>query len=196
MNGYEDGSFRPASDITRGEMSKLLSDAIGTLVDTEGTNDLGSVWGNVTITTPHTTLRNTTVGGDLYLTSGVGLGDVTLENVRVLGRIIVAGGGESEGADASITMRNVDAPEMIIDTLSGQYISVSVQNDSEIEKTTVRTNAYLEDNTRNRDGLANVYLDGQEGARLHDCGQHEKCGEQNAPFRPHRGPRHRGKADH
>ena len=87
VNGYEDGSFRPASDITRGEMSKLLSDAIGTLVDTEGTNDLGSVWGNVTITTPHTTLRNTTVGGDLYLTSGVGLGDVTLENVRVLGRI-------------------------------------------------------------------------------------------------------------
>ena len=166
VNGYEDGSFRPASDITRGEMSKLLSDAIGTLVDTEGTNDLGSVWGNVTITTPHTTLRNTTVGGDLYLTSGVGLGDVTLENVRVLGRIIVAGGGESEGADASITMRNVDAPEMIIDTLSGQYISVSVQNDSEIEKTTVRTNAYLEDNTRNRDGLANVYLDGQEGARF------------------------------
>ncbi len=166
VNGYEDGSFRPAADITRGEMSKLLSDAIGTLVDAEGTHSLGSVWGNVTVTSPHTTLRNTTVGGDLYLTSGVGLGDVTLENVRVLGRIIVAGGGESEGADASITMRNVDAPEMIIDTLSGQYVSVSVQNDSEIEKTTVRTNAYLEDNTRNRDGLANVYLDGEEGARF------------------------------
>lgn len=164
VNGYEDGSFRPNSNITRGEMSKLLADAIGTLVDEQGTHSLGSVWGNVTITTPNTTLRNTTIGGDLYLTSGVGLGGVTLENVEVLGRIIVAGGGESEGGDASIIMRNVDSPEMVIDTLSGQYISVSVENDSEIENTTVRTNAYLEDNTRNRGGLANVYLDGEEGA--------------------------------
>lgn len=164
VNGYEDGSFRPGSNITRGEMTKLLADAIGTLVDTEGSHTLGSVWGNVTITTPNTTLRNTTVGGDLYLTSGVGLGGVKLENVKVLGRIIVAGGGESEGGEASIMMRNVDAPEMVIDTLSGQYVSVDVQNDSEIEKTTVHTNAYLEDNTRNRKGLANVYLEGEEGA--------------------------------
>ena len=164
VNGYEDGTFRPGSDITRGEMSKLLSDAIGTLVDTQGTHTLGSVWGNVTITTPNTKLRNTTIGGDLYLASGVGLGGVELENVKVLGRIIVAGGGESEGGDASILMRNVDAPEMVINTLSGQYISVRVENDSEIENTKVYTNAYLEDNTRNRSGLANVYLEGEEGA--------------------------------
>ena len=58
-----------------------------------GTYELGDVFGNVTISSSATTLRNTTVAGNLYISGGLELGSVTLENVRVLGDIIVAGGG-------------------------------------------------------------------------------------------------------
>lgn len=172
VNGYDDGTFRPRSNITRAEMIKLLADSLGTLVNTSGVHTLGGIPGNLTINTPHTTLRNTTIAGDLYLTGGVGLGDVTLEGVNVLGRIIVAGGGESEGSNASITLRNVAAQSLLVDSLSGQYVSLSVQNDTIIPNTTVRTNAYIEDNARTGMGLLNITLDGD--LRLDEDGEPEE----------------------
>ncbi len=168
IHGYADGSFRPQNNITRGEMVKLLGDAVGTLISTEGRRSLGSVAGNVTITTPNCTLRDTTIYGNLYLTGGVGLGDLTLENVKVHGSIVIAGGGEAEGGNASVTMRNVDAPELIIDSIADQYLSLRVENDSSIDKTIARTSCYIEDNSRNRrgKGLENISLEGAEGAKF------------------------------
>lgn len=160
-NGFSDGTFRPRSNITRAEMIKLLADSLGTLINTSGAHTLGGVYGNVTINTPGATLRNTTIAGDLYLTGGVGLGSVTLENVNVLGRIIVAGGGESESGAASVVLRNVTAQSMTVDSLSGQYVSLSAQNDTLIPQTTVRTSAYIEDNSRDGMGLLNITLDGE-----------------------------------
>ena len=40
----------------------------------------------MTITSSGVTLRDTVVGGNLYITGGVDLGEITLENVTVLGR--------------------------------------------------------------------------------------------------------------
>lgn len=168
IHGYEDGTFRPQNNITRGEMVKLLGDAVGTLVNTEGRRTLGGVPGNLTITTPNCTLRDTTVYGDLYLTGGVGLGDVTLENVKVLGRIVIAGGGESERGDASVTLRNVEAPELIIDSIADQYVSLRTETDSDIDNVIARTSCYIEDNSRNRrgNGLQNISLEGADGAKF------------------------------
>lgn len=164
VNGYEDGTFRPQSNITRAEMVKLLADSLGTLVNTSGVHTLGGVFGNLTLNKAGTTLRNTTIAGDLYLTGGIGLGNVTLENVNVMGRIIVAGGGESEGGDSSIVLRNVTAQSMLVDSLNGQYVSLSAQNDTVIPTTTVRTNAYIEDNSGTGMGLLNITLDGDVSA--------------------------------
>lgn len=161
VNGFDDGTFRPGRNISRAEMIKLLADSLGTLINVGGVHTLGGISGNLTINTPNTTLRNTTIAGDLYLTGGVGLGGVTLENVNVLGRIIVAGGGESENSDSSIVLRNVAAQSMLVDSLSGQYVSLSVQNDSLIPTTTVKTNAYIEDLSADGMGLQNIILDGE-----------------------------------
>lgn len=162
VNGYQDQTFRPRSSITRAEMIKLLADALGTLINTSGVHSLGGVAGNLTINSPGTTLRDTVIAGDLYLTGGVGLGAVTLENVTVMGRIIVAGGGESEQGASSITLRNVAAQSLLVDTLSGQYVSLDVQNDSLIPTTLVRSNAYIKDNSRDGMGLLNITLDGDD----------------------------------
>ena len=159
VNGYDDSTCRPQNNITRGEMIKLLGDALGTLINTEGSHYLGGVVGNVTVSTPNVTLHDTTIAGDLYLTGGVGLGDVILENVDILGRIIVSGGGESERGDSSILLRNVNARELLVDSLAEQYVSISVQNDTTIEQTTLRSNAFIEDNTLDGRGLLNINLD-------------------------------------
>ncbi|MGI5962424.1 MAG: S-layer homology domain-containing protein [Lawsonibacter sp.] len=166
ISGYPDGSFRPQNPITRGEAAIMVVNAIGTPVQEPGVHTLGSVYGNVTITTSGVTLRDTVIGGNLYITSGVELGDVLLENVTVLGEIVVSGGGVSEGGEDSIVLRNVDAPKLIVDNLANQQVSLKVEGDGVIAQTSVRTDAYIADNTPSGSGLSRIELDGEDGRVL------------------------------
>lgn len=61
--------------------------------------------------------EDTVVAGNLYVTAGVELGDVVLENVKVLGEIVVSGGGVSEAGEDSVILRNVDAPKLVVDNI-------------------------------------------------------------------------------
>ena len=166
VNGYPDGTFRPAKAITRGEAATLLVNAIGNPVQEAGSHTLGGVYGNVTITASGVTLRDTVVAGNLYITDGVDLGSVLLENVRVLGQIVICGGGVSQDGNESIVLRNVDAQELIIDTQRGQEVSLRVDGDGTIASTTVRSNGFLRDNTGDGQGLLKITLDGGEKAKL------------------------------
>ncbi len=158
--GYPDGTFRPKNFITRAEMSCLLCNALGTLINTGGERELGDVYGNVTINAPGTTLKDTTIAGDLYISGGLGLGAVTLDNVRVLGRIIIAGGGESEGGEDSVVMRNVESPELIIDNLANNYLSLRAEGETDVNQTFVRSSAFIRDRSQDGFGLKNIILDG------------------------------------
>ncbi len=160
VSGYPDGTFKPRNYITRAEMSCLLCNALGTLINTGGTRELGDVYGNVTINAPGTTLKDTTIAGDLYLSGGLGLGAVTLDNVEVLGRIIIAGGGESEQGDDSVILRNVEAPELIVDNLANNYLSLRAEGDTSVNQTYLRSSAFLRDRTQDGAGLENITLDG------------------------------------
>ncbi len=160
INGYPDGTFKPKNPISRAEMSCLLCNALGTLVSTGGTRELGDVYGNVTINAPGTELKNTTIAGDLYISGGLGLGAVTLTNVRVLGRIVIAGGGESESGFDSVVLRNVEAPELLVDNLAGNYLSVRAEGDTVIDQSYVRSTAFIRDNTSSGYGLKNITLEG------------------------------------
>jgi len=170
INGYADGSFKPGKVITRGEMAKVLAGALGNLVNTNGARSLGGVFSNVTLNTPGAILRDTTIGGNLYLTGGVGLGDVILENVKVLGKIVVIGGGESQDGTASITMRNVTANELIVDNMDGQYVSLSVDGDSFIRNATVKSSAYINDNTDDDHGIRFISLEAPSGSSFNLSG--------------------------
>lgn len=174
VTGYPDDTFRPKDNITKGQMAVLVSQCLGTPVNGSGAYELGDVSGNVTITAPNVTLRNTTISGDLYVSGGVGLGGVKLENVNVLGRIVVSGTGESEGGAASVIMRNVNAEELLVDNMRKKYVTVRADGVTEIAKTTVRTNAYLEDNNTDDKGLLNITLEGKSGTRLDLAGRIKK----------------------
>ena len=161
VSGYDDGTFRPQRNVSWGEMASMVTRLIGTPLQEAGDYSLGGTFGNVTITSPGVTLRDTVVSGDLYITGGVGLGGVQLENVTVLGRIIASGTGSSEGGGASILLRNVTADELLVDNLQGKEVSVRADGITEIGRTTVRTSAYIEDNTPEGLGLHMISLEGE-----------------------------------
>lgn len=170
ISGYPDGSFRPQDEITRAEVASMLVKAIGTPIQEAGTHELGSVYGNVTINTSGVTLRNTTIAGDLYLTGGIGLGDVLLENVNVLGRIIASGAGVSNKGDSSIILRNVNADEMIVDSIGNQFVTLRAEGDTLIDTTSIRTPAYVEDRTAANLGLRYIEVDGEPGTTVQLAG--------------------------
>lgn len=163
INGYPDGTFHPDGSMTRGEMAAVLSRAIGTLVNEPGEHSLGSVYGNVMINSSGITLRNTVIAGDLYLTGGIDLGDVLLENVTVLGKIIASGAGESQKGDSSIILRNVKADSMLVDSIRNQFVTIRAEGDTDVTHTSVRTSAYLEDRTPTGFGLELIEVDGETG---------------------------------
>ncbi len=160
VGGYDDGTFKPQKDLSWGEMAAMLSRIVGTPLQEAGDYSLGGVFGNVTISADGVTLRDTVISGDLYVTGGVGLGGVKLENVTVLGRIIASGTGESEGGQASILLRNVTADELLVDNLQDHYVTLKADGITEIGNTTVRTSAYIEDNTPDGMGLKYISLEG------------------------------------
>lgn len=170
MAGYSDGTFRPTNNITNGEIATLVTKAVGTPILQSGEISLGEVLGNVTITESGTVLKNTVIAGDLFISNGIGLGGVTLENVTVLGRIVVSG-GESQDGEASILLRNVVANELVIDNMDNQYVSVRVDGTSLIPVTQVRTNAYVEDTTTTEMGLSEINIDAESGTLIDLAGR-------------------------
>jgi len=107
MSGYTDGTYKPASPITRAEAVVTLDRAVGgtsttigsVVYDTAGTygpeQGVEVVAGSVTINVPGVTLQNMTISGNLILGAGIGDGDANLVNVTVRGKTIVRGGGEN-----------------------------------------------------------------------------------------------------
>ena len=165
VSGDPSGTFRPLANITRGEVAILLSRIIGTPVKDKGTYS-NNVSGNVMVSTSGVTLDNMIITGDLYITAGVGLGYVTLNNVHVYGQIIVSGAGESNKGDCSIIIKNSSASEMIVDNLSNQYVTVRTMGSTIINKTSVQTNAYLEDKCASDYGMLYIEVNGEEGTTL------------------------------
>lgn len=156
------GDFSPQKIITRGELAGMVARALGTRISTSGVRSLGTVDGNVTITTSNVTLRNTTINGDLYLTGGIGLGDVHLDNVTVNGKIVDAGAGQSEKGDISVVLNNVTADELVVDSMRDQVISLRTSGRTSIPKASVRTSASLDDSTSVGYGLDLIEIDGEE----------------------------------
>ncbi|MEA4926257.1 MAG: S-layer homology domain-containing protein [Syntrophomonadaceae bacterium] len=97
QEGYINGSggkLNPKGNLTRAEAAQLIYSAMGELIDEGKTVDMGGrEVKNVTILKPGVTLKNAVITGNLYITEGVGDGEVTLESVTVKGRTVISGGG-------------------------------------------------------------------------------------------------------
>ena len=138
INGYTNGTFRPAGTIKRGEIAKILYFFLGSSLDDSGSaytaGDLSDDRQNVTISAP-CTLSDATVEGNLYITEGVLTGDVTLSNVSVEGDIIISGG--------NVTLDGVSALNMVVSNPLGLTSQVTATGDTNIGSTEVQTSASL-----------------------------------------------------
>ena len=91
MSGYPDGSFGARKSITRAEAVSALNRVL-----------IGGYSDDMVITEDDTVVENDVVAGDLIIDEKVGEGEVYLNDVEVMGDLIVNGGGED-----SVYLHNV-----------------------------------------------------------------------------------------
>lgn len=174
VSGYSDNTFRPSNSITRGEAAKMFTDAIGELISSPSSMSFGTTSGNVTITSSGVTLKDTVVNGDLYITNGVGTGYINLENVTVLGQVIISGCGESNEGDASIILNGTTITDLIIDGPEDKLITLKSEGSSKIVNTIVKSDSYIEDNSSGESGFDLITQEGGTETQLHLAGDFNK----------------------
>ncbi|MDR2670712.1 MAG: S-layer homology domain-containing protein, partial [Oscillospiraceae bacterium] len=92
LHGDTAGRFRPRANITRAEVVTIVDNFIAAYYAAAG-EQTGSVTGNAVIRADGVTLKDATIGGDLYIAEGVGEGTVILDGVTVSGVTYIRGGG-------------------------------------------------------------------------------------------------------
>ena len=99
----------PLDNITRAEFAQIFHNIIGTYIVSKGTYDK-DIKGSVLIRTDEVTLKDMTVDGDLIIGCGVADGKITLDNVKVTGRLLVWGGGTK----AVYCNNGTNMPEVVV----------------------------------------------------------------------------------
>jgi hypothetical protein len=155
LGGYSDNTIRASQTITRAEAIVILNNAIGTLYNKAGTygpvEGSEEISGNVTVNTKDIKLRNLKINGDLYLTEGIGDGDIELDHVVVTGKILVCGGIHN------FVIRNSDLGLVNIDKKGGNIRVVATGNTS-IDKIILNSGAKLEEQEVKGRGFDNVLV--------------------------------------
>lgn len=135
--GYVDGSagkLNPTGNITRQEFAQVIYNTINSYISKAGT--VTSVQsGNVMVNAAGVYLQDVTITGDLIVGDGVGIGDLTLDNVKVNGRMVVRGGGKNSiiiinrSAVGNIVIGKASDGAVRIDADASSSLSVIYVND-------------------------------------------------------------------
>lgn len=170
ISGYEDNTFKPKNYITRGEASKMFSDAVGEIISSSGDYSLGYTTGNVTVSSSGVTLKDTIITGDLYITQAVGLGHTYFDNVHVLGDVIISGTGESYAGKSSITFDNSTILNLIV-TGSGDNIkTIKIDGTTTVETAKIYTSTFLEELAYRDGGFRDIVFKGNKDSELYLTG--------------------------
>ncbi|MFF2092103.1 S-layer homology domain-containing protein [Paenibacillus sp. NPDC058174] len=111
-----------------------------TTINEAGTRSLGTVTGDVVISAADVTLKDTTINGNLTLTSAIGLGDVTLDNVTVTGTTNVQGGGPN-----SIHVSNSILATVVVNKSDGS-IRLVLENGTDVQQVELRSGGIVQAN--------------------------------------------------
>lgn len=166
MSGYPDGSYQPTRPTTRAEAAALLSKTVGVLLNTPGTygpaEGTETIAGNLMVAAAGIKLRNMTITGNLYLTAGIGEGNVELDNIKIEGTTVVSGGGEN-----SIIFQDSTIGQLIVDKEGGK-IRIVAQGNTNVTIVRLESGARLEEQSVTGDGFGNVtvYVTAEEEVEL------------------------------
>lgn len=155
IQGYPNGYFKPKLNITRAETISLLDRCLGTIYK-EGSNELTSgttlVEGNGIINRDGVSVKNYKIMGNLYITAGVEDGEVVLENVTVVGKTIVEGGGID-----TVLLKNSNLGEVLVNKKNSQ-IRLLASGNTSVTDLTLESGAKLEETDITGTGFSNLQL--------------------------------------
>ncbi|MFD0676719.1 MULTISPECIES: S-layer homology domain-containing protein [unclassified Paenibacillus] len=154
VSGREDGSFDPLANITRAEFVKMIDSVVGELKHTASTYT-GNVNSNLVINTKDVNLKNMTISGDLFITPGVGDGNISMDNVTVKGRTVVRGGGEH-----SIVINNSSLAGTLLVIKNDGKVRIVMQGSSDIPHVQLNSGAKLETENKTGKGFGDVQVIG------------------------------------
>jgi hypothetical protein len=146
--------FAPEDKMTRAEAVKMMDGIVRDLKNKPGTYT-GTVDGNLVVNTAGVVLKSMTVNGSLYLTEGIGDGDVTLDNVTVKGMTVVAGGGEH-----SITISNSSLNGKLIIAKKDGKIRIVAEGKTEIPDVLMQSGGILEERDITGNGFGRILVAG------------------------------------
>jgi beta-glucanase (GH16 family) len=152
IQGYPGGLFKPDGNITRAELAKMADTLVQELQSSGGEVKLGTVQGNVVLNHEGATLKDSIIEGNLYLTEGIGEGDIRIEGVQVKGTTYIRGGGEHSVtlADSSLGTIQVAKPRGTVRIVaSGTTTAGTIQ---------LNSGAILEEGNLTGEGFTNVVL--------------------------------------
>ncbi|GGD86383.1 S-layer homology domain-containing protein [Paenibacillus nasutitermitis] len=142
VTGTPEGAFQPKKALTRAEAVKMINNVMGKLVADTGTHsDLAGK--NLVVNTAGGTLSGVKLSGHLYITAGVGEGDLTIENAEIGGTIYVNGGGSH-----SIKLKNVKAGRIAVNKRSAP-VRVALSGSSSVPAVDVISGAQVDNGTEN-----------------------------------------------
>lgn len=105
LNGYEDNTIKPKSNLSRAESMALISRIGEKIILESGTYEGENISSNIIIGQANVKLKNMTVGKNIYLTPGSLKGDLELEDVKVIGKLIL---NKNLGGKNRIIIKNSD----------------------------------------------------------------------------------------
>lgn len=133
IEGNADGTLEPKGTITRAEAVIMIDRVMGELINKAGTYgkdtnlEMQTIETNLTVNTQEVILQNMIIKGDLILATGIADGEIGLNNVTVIGRTIINGGGEN-----SIAITGSNLGEVRVYKVDGKIRVVLEGSEAEI----------------------------------------------------------------
>ncbi|TYQ16798.1 UNVERIFIED_CONTAM: S-layer family protein [Acetivibrio alkalicellulosi] len=154
ISGYEDKTIRGDMPIKRAETVAMLHRVAGDIVNVSGVwgseSDTKTITGNVTLSTRDVTLKNVVINGGLYLTEGIGEGDITLLNVTVKGETLIAAGGSD-----SIKIINSNLSKTTVQKRNGN-VRIEASGTTKIDNLIVKSGAKIQSKELTGEGYLKV----------------------------------------
>jgi hypothetical protein len=139
MSGRPDNEFAPTDSLNRAEAVKIIDNIITEIKNAEGVYS-GDISGNVVVNTAGVTLKDMSISGALYLTQGIGEGEVILDGIAVSGKLIVLGGGEN-----SVILNNSSVGETLVVIKQNGKIRIVAKGSTDIPRVEVGSGAVIQE---------------------------------------------------
>jgi hypothetical protein len=137
INGLPDGTFMPLAPLTRAAAVTIFNNFIQDLISKPGEYSK-NVSGNLVVNSAGVILKDMKITGDLYISQGVGEGEVTLNNVEITGSVFVRGGGEH-----SVIFNSVDVKGSLVVNKYNGKVRILATGSTSVSVTKLESGALL-----------------------------------------------------